>query len=57
MTYLYILPLALAISLVYSASRHEDWRRILKRAAKVGPMILVLLLVTTLVLYWVNSFV
>jgi hypothetical protein len=57
MTYLYILPLAGAISLVYAASRHEDWSRIWKRAARVCPMILVLLFVTTLVLYWINSFV
>ncbi|HEU5115118.1 MAG TPA: hypothetical protein VFT74_00430 [Isosphaeraceae bacterium] len=57
MTYLYILPLAVAISLVYAASRHEDWRRIGKRALRVCPMILVLLLVTTLILYLVNSFV
>lgn len=57
MTYLYIIPLAIAISLVYSASRHEDWPRILKRAARVGPMILIMLFITNLVLFFVNSFV
>ncbi len=57
MTYFYVFPLAISISLVYSASRHEDWRRILRRAARVCPMILAMLLVTTLVLLWINSFV
>jgi hypothetical protein len=53
--YLYVFPLALAISLVYAASRHESWSRILPHAARLCFTILAILLVTTLVLLAINT--
>jgi len=55
MIYAYALPLALAISLVYAASRHESWSRILPRAARVFGTIVVILVLSTLALLWINS--
>ena len=53
--YWYALPLILAISLVYSASRHEAWPRIFRHAARVFIMIAALLAGTMAVLLLVNS--
>ena len=53
--YWFVLPLAVAISLVYAASRHESWGRILPHAARLCVMILGILLVTTIVLTLINT--
>lgn len=53
--YWFALPLILAVSLVYAASRHESWPRILRHAARVFLMIAALLAGTMTVLLLVNS--
>jgi len=53
--YWYVLPLVVAISLVYSASRHESWRRIWFHAARLGFMILGLLTAATVLLLLINT--
>lgn len=53
--YWYILPLTLAISLVYSASRHESWPRIWLHAARLCGMILGILVVATVLLVLINT--
>ena len=39
-TLFYLLPLVAAVSLVYSATRHEQWSMILRRALRLGMVIL-----------------
>lgn len=53
--YFFTLPLALSISLVYAASRHESWRLILSHASRLVVMILGILVVSTVVLLLINS--
>ena len=53
--YWYVLPLAVSISLVYSASRHESWPRILRHAARIAATILGVLALTTLLLVLINT--
>ena len=53
--YWYVLPLVLVISVVYSASRHESWRRISWRSLRLGTWILGLLVVATAVLVLINT--
>jgi hypothetical protein len=53
--YWFVLPLVAAISLVYSASRHEDWRQIWSGAGRLAATILGILIATTLVLLFINS--
>ena len=53
--YWLVLPLVVAISLVYSASRHESWPRIWWNALKLGGWILGLLALTTVVLLLINT--
>ena len=53
--YWFALPLVVAISLVYSASRHEAWGLIWSHAARLCGMILVILLLTTAVLLLINT--
>jgi hypothetical protein len=53
--YWFALPLVVAISLVYSASRHEAWGRIWSHAARLCGMILGILLLTTAVLLLINT--
>ena len=48
--YWFVLPLAIAISLVYTASRYESWTRILRHAARLCATILGLMAATTFVL-------
>lgn len=55
MIYWHILPLAIAISLVYTASRHEPWSRILPHALRLCLTILVILVATNLVLLLINT--
>jgi hypothetical protein len=53
--YWYAIPLIIAISLVYSASRHESWRRIWTHAARLFVMILGLMAATMVVLLLINT--
>ena len=53
--YWFVIPLVLAISLVYSASRHEAWPKILGHAARLCGMIFSVLVVATIVLLAINS--
>jgi hypothetical protein len=53
--YWFALPLVVAISLVYSASRHEAWGRIWARALRLCGMILGILLATTAALLLINT--
>jgi hypothetical protein len=55
--YWFVLPLAVSVSLVYAASRHESWRRIWAHAARLCVMIVTILGVTTIVLLGVNSLI
>lgn len=52
--YWFVLPLALAISLVYAASRHESWRRIIGHATRLFVMILLVLVAATAVMVGIN---
>ena len=53
--YWYIVPLVIVISLVYSASRHEEWRRIWMQSLRLAGAILGILLVTTIILLLINT--
>ncbi len=53
--YWFILPLVVAISLVYSASRHEAWPRIWKRALRLCIWIIGILIATTAILLLINT--
>lgn len=55
--YWLVLPLAIAISLVWSASRHEAWGRIWTHALRLGAWILGVLAVATGVLLFINIWV
>lgn len=55
MIYWYVLPLAVAISLVYAASRHESWGKILPHAARLCLTILLFLVASTLMLLAINT--
>jgi hypothetical protein len=53
--YWLVLPLVLAISLVYSASRHESWPRIWSHSIHLGLWIVGLLVAATAVLLLINT--
>ena len=53
--YWLILPLVIAISLVYSASRHEAWPRIWSHALRLSLWILGILVAATAVLLLINT--
>jgi hypothetical protein len=53
--YWFILPLVAAISLVYSASRHESWRRIWLHSLRLCTWILGILALTTAILLLINT--
>jgi hypothetical protein len=53
--YWYVLPLVVAVSLVYAASRHESWRRIWSHAIRLCVMILGILIGTTVLLLVINT--
>jgi uncharacterized membrane protein len=55
MYYWFLLPLVLAISLVYSASRHEAWSRIGWQTLRLCGAIFGILLVTTILLLLINT--
>jgi hypothetical protein len=53
--YWLILPLVVAISLVYSASRHEAWRRIWWHSVRLSLWIAGILILATAVLLLINT--
>ena len=53
--YWLVLPLVVAISVVYSASRHESWPRIWSHSIRLGLWILGLLIAATAVLLVINT--
>ena len=53
--YWLILPLVVAISLVYSASRHEAWPRIWSRSFRLCLWILAILICTRALLLLINT--
>ena len=60
--YWFVLPLVVAISLVYSASRHESWRPrgrhnpgIWLHALQLCTWILGILVITTAILLFINT--
>ena len=55
--YWFLMPLLIAIALVYAASRHEDWKRIWKHALRGCITMLVILTVATVILTVINGFV
>ena len=54
-TYWFILPLVVAMSCVYSASRVESPRRIILQSIRLGGMILGVLVVAMAVLLLINT--
>jgi len=53
--YWLVLPLVVAISLVYSASRHEAWPRIWSRSLRLCLWILAILIGTRAILLLINT--
>jgi hypothetical protein len=53
--YWLVLPLVVAISVVYAASRHESWPRIWSRSLRLSLGILMLLAVATALLLLINT--
>jgi hypothetical protein len=53
--YAFILPLVVAISLVYSASRYESWPRIWWQSLRLCGAIFGILLITTIILLLINT--
>ena len=53
--YLHIFPLVAGISLVYAATRHEDWGQIRRHALRLCGFILGLLAVAMVLLLVVNT--
>ena len=53
----YALPLVVAVSLVYAATRHESMQQILRHSARVGGWIAGFMLVVFVVLLFVSSIV
>lgn len=53
--YWLILPLVIAISIVYSASRHEAWPRIWMHSLRLALWIIGLLAIATAVLLLINT--
>jgi hypothetical protein len=53
--YWLILPLVIAISLVYSASRHEAWPRIWWHAVRLSLWIMGILVAATAILLLINT--
>ncbi|ADV63536.1 hypothetical protein Isop_2971 [Isosphaera pallida ATCC 43644] len=53
--YLFLPPLVVAISLVYAATRHETWKRILPHAIRLAGTIFIIMIVSTAVLLFINT--
>ena len=54
-TYWFALPLVIAMSCVYSASRHESWRKIIGQSVRLSGMILAILIGATALLLLINT--
>ena len=54
-TYWFALPLVVVMSCVYSASRHESWRKIVGQSIRLTGMILGLLIAATAILLLINT--
>jgi len=52
--YWHVLPLVIVVSLVYSATRHEQWSLIWRRAARLAIFILVFMSVTVAILWGIQ---
>jgi len=50
----YALPLLISVSLVYSGTRHEEWRPILSHAVRFGAWVVGLMLFVALLLSAMN---
>lgn len=53
--YWFLPPLILAISLVYAASRHEEWPRIARHAARLFITIMLVMVASTAILLLINT--
>jgi hypothetical protein len=53
--YWYVLPLVVVVSLVYAASRHEQWPRIVSHAGRLCVLIFGILLATMVLLLLINT--
>ncbi len=53
--YWLVLPLVVAISVVYAASRHESWPRIWSHSIRLGLWIIGLLVAATAALLLINT--
>jgi hypothetical protein len=54
LVYVYLLPLVAVVSVVYSATRHEDWSLIWGRASRLAVMILIFMAVMLAVLWGIH---
>ena len=54
-TYWFALPLVVAMSCVYSASRHEAWSKIIGQSIRLTGMILGILICATAILLVINT--
>ena len=50
----HLVPLVVVVSLVYAATRHEEWGLILHRAARWAFYVLAFMVITTAVLWAFN---
>jgi hypothetical protein len=50
----YAVPLIIAVSLVYAATRHEDMREILPHALRIGIWIVVVMSIIFLLLWYLS---
>jgi hypothetical protein len=55
MIYAFLVPLVIAISLVYSASRYESWPKIWWQSLRLCGAIVGILLATTIILLVINT--
>jgi hypothetical protein len=53
--YWFLPPLVIACSVVYAATRHEDWRRIWIHAGRLAATILGVLVAVNVVLLLINT--
>ena len=53
----YALPLVVAVSLVYAATRHESMREILTHAARIGTWIVGFMAVVFALLFFISNMV
>lgn len=53
--YWHVLPLVIVVSIVYSATRHEQWALIWRRAVRLTAFILVFMAATLAVLWGLQT--